>query len=95
MLGRIALPIVRRSLSYSEAAVTQVRAYHPPANYKEPSMDELPIPQGSWQSQNNSNQTKYNLHLLIGVSFLTLTLGFVATSGILEFNFSPPPMKNE
>lgn len=60
-------------------AVTQVRAYHPPADHKPPTMDELPIPEGSWQSQYDSNQRKYNLHLIGGVTILTLTLGFVST----------------
>ncbi|XP_023718841.1 uncharacterized protein LOC111870627 [Cryptotermes secundus] len=95
MLGRIVLPIVRKSLSYNEAAVAHVRAYHPPAHYKPPTMDDLPVPQGSWQTQHDSNQTKYNIHLIGGVTLLTFTLGFVAKSGIIDFNTSPPTLTNE
>jgi hypothetical protein len=63
---------------FSEAAMTHVRAYHPPAHFKQPTMDDLPVPQGSWQSNYDSNQTKYNIHLIGGVTFLALTLGFVS-----------------
>jgi hypothetical protein len=42
-------------------------------------MDDLPVPQGSWQAQHNSNQTKYNIHLIGGIAFLTFTLTFVST----------------
>jgi hypothetical protein len=41
-------------------------------------MDDLPVPQGSWQSHHDSNQAKYNIHLIGGVTVLTLTLGFVS-----------------
>jgi hypothetical protein len=64
---------------FSEAAVRHVRAYHPPAHYKPPTMNDLPVPQGSWQSQYNSNQTKYTIHLIGGVTLLTFTVGFVST----------------
>jgi hypothetical protein len=95
MLGRTGLPVVRKYLSYSEAAVKNVRAYHPPAHYKPPTMNDLPVPQRSWQSQYNSNQTKYNTHLIGGITLLTFTLGFVAKSGIIDFNMFPPTLTNE
>lgn len=66
------------STLFSEAAVAHVRAYHPPADFKPPTMDDLPVPQGSWKTQNDSNQTKYNIHLIGGVTLLTFTLGFVS-----------------
>ncbi|PNF22102.1 hypothetical protein B7P43_G08893 [Cryptotermes secundus] len=73
------------STLFSEAAVAHVRAYHPPAHYKPPTMDDLPVPQGSWQTQHDSNQTKYNIHLIGGVTLLTFTLGFVSIFSLLFF----------
>jgi hypothetical protein len=41
-------------------------------------MNDLPVPQGSWQAQHDSNQTKYNMQLIGGIALLTFTLGFVS-----------------
>ncbi|PSN29558.1 hypothetical protein C0J52_22668 [Blattella germanica] len=93
MLARIALPTARRALCYSEAAISHARAYHPPAHYKPPSMDDLPVPQGSWKADYESRQRKYNLQFIVGVSFLTFTVGFMSQSGLLEFNYSQPKLE--
>ncbi|CAH0586744.1 unnamed protein product [Chrysodeixis includens] len=50
-----------------------VRRYHN-EHFKPPSMDELPIPRGSWQAQYDANQRKYNAALLFGIAFATGTL---------------------
>jgi hypothetical protein len=63
---------------FSEAAITHVRAYHPPAHYKPPTMDELPVPQGSWKAQHDANQARYNIHLIGGVTILAVTVGYVS-----------------
>jgi hypothetical protein len=41
-------------------------------------MDDLPVPQGSWQEAYNSRQRKYNMHLIAGISFFGLTFGIVS-----------------
>jgi hypothetical protein len=63
---------------FSEGAVTLVRAYHPPAHHKPPTMDDLPVPQGSWKAQNDSYQARYNMQLIGGITLLTFTVGFVS-----------------
>lgn len=55
-----------------------MRAYHPPAHHKPPTMDDLPVPQGSWKAQNDANQMRYNMQLIGGVTFLALTVGYVS-----------------
>lgn len=36
-------------------------------------MDQLPVPQGSWQAQYDAKQRKYNVTLLLGVAFTVAT----------------------
>lgn len=89
------LPVIKRTYIFSEAAITHVRAYHPPAHHKPPTMDDLPVPQGSWKAQHDANQARYNIHLIGGITFLAVTVGFIAKSGILDFNFFPPTLTDE
>ena len=42
--------------------------------YKYPTMDDVPIPCGSWQEDYDNNQRKYNLHLLLGAGFFIITM---------------------
>lgn len=37
-------------------------------------MDDLPIPSGSWEEHYKAQQSKYNMHLAFGVIFATVTL---------------------
>ncbi|KAJ8879493.1 hypothetical protein PR048_020101 [Dryococelus australis] len=67
-------------ISGAEAACTQVRQYHPPATHKQPTMDDLPIPQGSWQAAYDAKQRKYNIHLISGVLIFGITIGVVSMS---------------
>lgn len=55
-----------------------MRAYHPPAHHRPPTMDDLPVPQGSWKAQNDAYQTRYNMQLIGGITFLALTVGYVS-----------------
>lgn len=49
------------------------RRYHN-EHFKPPTMDELPVPSGSWQAQYDANQRRYNATLLFGIAFTTGTL---------------------
>ena len=42
--------------------------------YKYPTMDDVPVPCGSWQEDYDNNQRKYNLHLLLGAGFFIITM---------------------
>lgn len=66
------------------------RAYHDTGNFKPASMNELPVPCGSWQEHYNKKQAKYNVHLLAGVAFAVLTLVVAKSSGLVYLNYSPP-----
>ncbi|XP_026744590.1 uncharacterized protein LOC113505917 [Trichoplusia ni] len=79
----VSRPIVSRLFQQS------VRRYHN-EHFKPPSMDELPIPRGSWQAQHDANQRKYNAALLFGIAFATGTLIVAKTSGLIYLNYSPP-----
>nr|CAD7455953.1 unnamed protein product [Timema tahoe] len=75
MLTRTIRPVIRNILALNGGSLSQVRLYHPPAHQKEPTMDELPVPQGSWKADYDAKQTGYNLQLLAGVAFFSITLG--------------------
>ncbi|XP_023935684.1 uncharacterized protein LOC112044164 [Bicyclus anynana] len=69
---------------------TTVRRYHAGEGFKPPSMDELPVPHGSWQARYDANQRRYNAVLLAGIAFLAGSISIAKGSGLLYFNFAPP-----
>ncbi|CAK9830675.1 hypothetical protein ANTRET_LOCUS7804 [Anthophora retusa] len=89
MLSHILRPIARN-------ARTGARSYHVPDAVKPPSMDELPIPCGSWQEANKKAQAKYNLQLVAGIAILVGTIVVGRLNKTLWLNFLPPnPKKSE
>ncbi|XP_034933748.1 uncharacterized protein [Chelonus insularis] len=84
MLGRLIRPVAR-------VVQKSARGYHKEqVPFKFPTMDELPVPQGSWQEQYNRNQKTYNAALVIGIALLAGTITFGNMSGALYMNSSPP-----
>ncbi|XP_034828988.1 uncharacterized protein [Maniola hyperantus] len=69
---------------------TTVRRYHAGEGFKTPSMDELPVPQGSWQARYDANQRRYNAILLFGISFMAGSIAIAKGSGLLYLNYAPP-----
>ncbi|KAG8335408.1 hypothetical protein J6590_069210 [Homalodisca vitripennis] len=61
---------------FSVTVVRNARRGHDyaPANFKKPTMDDLPVPSGSWQDHHNAMQAKYNKHLILGTGFFVVTL---------------------
>lgn len=53
-------------------------------------LNELPSPQGSWQTHYDAQQRKYNAHLALGIATLVGTIIVARASGYLYFNYSPP-----
>ncbi|CAH0719738.1 unnamed protein product, partial [Brenthis ino] len=67
------------------------RRYHGEhGSFKPPSMDELPVPQGSWQAQYDANQRRYNSILLFGIAFSVGSIIIAKSSGLVYLNYSPP-----
>lgn len=54
-----------------------VRSYHVPNEVRPPSMDEVLVPQGSWQQSYSKAQQKYNLQLAAGIIILGATIAYV------------------
>ncbi|XP_054271886.1 uncharacterized protein LOC128992364 [Macrosteles quadrilineatus] len=61
------------------------------ANFKKPTMDDLPVPSGSWQEHHSQMQAKYNRHLILGVGFFAVSLVVAKSSGLINMNWNPPP----
>ncbi|XP_033310182.1 uncharacterized protein LOC117210878 [Bombus bifarius] len=83
MLRHILQPIVRNTRN-------GVRSYHVPNELRPPSMDEVLVPQGSWQQSHAKAQQKYNLQLAAGIIILGATIAYGRVSGLLWLNFRPP-----
>ncbi|KAA2221032.1 hypothetical protein F0L46_25955, partial [Salinarimonas soli] len=67
-----------------------VHRYHGEGHFKPPTMDELPVPKGSWQSHHDANQRRFNAVLLFGIAFTAATFVVAKTSGLVYLNYSPP-----
>merc|ERR1712042_62368 len=80
MLSRTAL--VARNIAKNKA---QTRSMGDAvSHYKAPSMNEMPIPAGSWKEANAKLQRKQNLSLLAGVVFTAGTFVVAKTSGLIN-----------
>ncbi|XP_014613674.1 PREDICTED: uncharacterized protein LOC106792067 [Polistes canadensis] len=66
-----------------------------PANYEPPTMDRLPIPNGSWQKAYDKKQVSYNLQLAGCLTFVVVTLIVAKTSGLFYLNWYPPEQKKQ
>ncbi|XP_014282664.1 uncharacterized protein COX7B [Halyomorpha halys] len=93
MLRQIASPLFRHSLISNEGAIAKRTAATKVVLRN--TMDDLPIPSGSWETQYKANQTKYNMHLAIGVIFTGVTLVTAKASGLFNLYMSPPPLPKE
>jgi len=58
-----------------------------------PTYNELPVPSGDWRNLYNEKQSKYNKHLIIGVTMFVGTIYVV--SQVATFMWSPPPLEDE
>ncbi|CAH1102823.1 unnamed protein product [Psylliodes chrysocephalus] len=47
--------------------------------------NDLPKPQGSWKTNYDANQRKYNAHLVLGIGALVGSIVFGKAAGLLEF----------
>ncbi|KAJ8972187.1 hypothetical protein NQ314_000317 [Rhamnusium bicolor] len=57
------------------------RYAHQPA---QSTYNDLPQPQGSWQTHHDAAQRRYNAHLVIGIGALIGTIAFGKVAGLLE-----------
>ncbi|KAI8422028.1 hypothetical protein MSG28_009929 [Choristoneura fumiferana] len=72
-----------------ECCNLSVRRYHV-GEFKAPTMDELPVPRGSWQARHDARQRRFNAVLVAGVAFSAATLVLAKASGLIYLNYSPP-----
>lgn len=47
-------------------------------NFKPTTMNDLPVPQGSWQELHSKRQRLYNIHLIAGILAILTTIGVVS-----------------
>lgn len=74
----------------------QVRRSHAYSKKAPVTIDDLPVPKGSWKELHAKRNAKYNAQLAFGAVFLIATSAYTFTSDVFVFNFLPPtlPPKN-
>ncbi|XP_012253980.1 uncharacterized protein LOC105684866 [Athalia rosae] len=87
MLNQILRPVSRNVIRSGS------RAYHPPTEFKQQTLNDCPVPQGSWQARYDAKQKKYNFALFLGVGSLIGTIIYGKVSGVLYLNWYPPTPK--
>ncbi|XP_032671129.1 uncharacterized protein LOC116844108 [Odontomachus brunneus] len=60
-----------------------------------PTINDIPVPKGSWREHYEKRQKVYNTQLIVGITALVSTLTFIKVSGIIFFNFNPPEIPTE
>lgn len=63
--------------------------------FKATHMDELPVPQGSWEAHYNKKNKSYNRHLFFGLIYFAITLWVIVRTDVIFFNFFKPPLDDE
>lgn len=66
--------LVRNSSHGHEVDIMDPKNY--PPLYHPATMDEFPVPSGSWAEHNAKIQAKYNRHLIVGLAFFIGTVWF-------------------
>merc|ERR1711963_87348 len=66
-----------------------VRRYGGGEAYKPITMNDLPVPKGSWQEAYNAKQKNYNTMLMLGVATFGGTLFAAYQSGLVVLNTTP------
>ena len=56
------------------------------SHFKPASMNDMPVPSGSWAAHHSAKQSKYNMQLLLSVAFAVATLAAVSSSPFNLFN---------
>ncbi|XP_050532786.1 uncharacterized protein LOC126900850 [Daktulosphaira vitifoliae] len=65
--------------------------HHP--SYRPLTMDDMPVPKGSWQEHYNKTNSKYNAVLIGGVISLITSI-YILQDNVF-FNAFPPPLPTE
>ena len=85
MFNQILRPIVRNVARNGTRSSSKVVV-----DVKLPTVNDIPVPHGSWQEHYDARQKVYNTQLIAGLAVLVGTIAFVKISGIIFFNFAPP-----
>lgn len=74
-------------------ALNSLRRYAAPKcgrhGYPLVTLNDLPSPCGCWKKHYDAKQRVYNIHLLLGISTLILTIAFGAFNNLFQFAFTP------
>ncbi|KAI5633339.1 deltamethrin resistance domain-containing protein [Phthorimaea operculella] len=60
------------------------------SHFKPATMDELPVPKGSWQAAYDARNRRYNMVLLTGIAFTVASIAVAKASGLVYLNYYPP-----
>ncbi|CAG7717619.1 unnamed protein product [Allacma fusca] len=88
--------IAPRTVVASSARMMSGHGHHAvPHELRPVHLDELPVPEGSWQTYHDQQNLKFNIHLLVGVGFAIFTYVAIQQSGVMTWNASIPKLPEE
>ncbi|KAL8598689.1 hypothetical protein ACOMHN_033254 [Nucella lapillus] len=97
------IPVARTFSAVSRQQVVRCMSGHAPANWKSDKevaleqrshMNDLPVPEGSWQENYNSRNSKWNMQLGLSVVGLVLTVVVMNQFNCFYLHDIPPLKKN-
>lgn len=80
---------IRQSVSRL-ALTTGRRTYKQPAYWRQPTMNDLPVPQGDFFELEAQRLRKYNLILGTGVLLCSIAFGIYFQTDLIQMHYSPP-----
>ncbi|XP_022194035.1 uncharacterized protein LOC111051785 [Nilaparvata lugens] len=96
MFSSVVRPLTRKVLARSGQSNSVRQLAHEPAKSGSCLMDQLPVPEGSWEANYKAQNAKYNMQLLAGIGFFLATLAFGEYNGYFYAGARLPelPKKN-
>ncbi|RZF47195.1 hypothetical protein LSTR_LSTR004904 [Laodelphax striatellus] len=97
MISSVVRPLARKVVSRSAQSTSVRQLAHEPAHKPGSSlMDQLPVPEGSWEADFKAKNAKYNMQLIAGIGVFIGTLAFGELNGFFYAGARLPelPKKN-
>ncbi|XP_066588957.1 uncharacterized protein COX7B [Prorops nasuta] len=89
MFNQILRPVTRAVVQSGR------RSYYPLKDFKLATMDDIPVPKGSWKEQYDRNQKRFNATLVTGVTALIASIILLMNTECIYFNWGPPERGTE
>ncbi|XP_044271275.1 uncharacterized protein LOC123015556 [Tribolium madens] len=76
---------LRRLLPRTKSVFFDRKNYAKKVEFPKVTLNDMPSPEGDYYTQNNARQSKYNMHLAIGVGSVLGTIAFGLATDMYNF----------